>query len=161
MKYVEEVLLDSLPSEKLHATVLKAGHHGSETSSTLPFIRAVDPEIVVVLSGMRPFGNRFLPDTTVLRRFCFVNPEVRIFRTDRNDDAQGLDGTSDTDGDHILIRTNGDSLEVRGAGSTEPWWIRRLARETPQEATTANTGALPQCSAGLRDYTTTVVSPSP
>ncbi len=55
-----------------------------------------------------------------LKRFCAASPTVRIYRTDRNDDQQGLTGTNDTDGDHILIRTNGDSLEVKVRVSGEP-----------------------------------------
>ena len=45
-QFIEKFLLDTVP-QKLKATVLKIAHHGSETSSTLPFIQAVDPEIAV------------------------------------------------------------------------------------------------------------------
>jgi competence protein ComEC len=56
-RYVEKVLLDGVP-DRLKATVLKIAHHGSETSSTTPFIQAVDPEIVVCSIGSPPFrGN--------------------------------------------------------------------------------------------------------
>jgi beta-lactamase superfamily II metal-dependent hydrolase len=33
-QYVERILLDTIPADHLKATVLKIGHHGSETSST-------------------------------------------------------------------------------------------------------------------------------
>ena len=42
---------------KLRATVLKAGHHGSDTSSTAEFITAVAPEVVVVSCGKKGVGT--------------------------------------------------------------------------------------------------------
>ena len=66
-KYVEKVLLETVPA-KLKSTVLKIAHHGSETSSTIPFIQAVDPEIVIVQSGRKSFQGTFLPDLSTLKR---------------------------------------------------------------------------------------------
>ena len=109
-RFGERLLLDSQPPEKLLATVLKIGHHGSETSSTQAFINAVQPQIVVVCSGRGNFSGRFLPDVTTLQRFCCSNPEARIYRTDHNDDADGLTGANDADGDHVVIRTNGSTV---------------------------------------------------
>ena len=71
-KYVEKILIDTVP-DWLDATVLKIGHHGSETSSTNDFIDAVDPSIVVVQSGRKPFHGVFLPDSTTLQRYCDHN----------------------------------------------------------------------------------------
>ena len=51
----------------LPATVMVAPHHGSKTSSSLPFLRAVDPALVVFSTGYR---NRFgHPHADVLRRY--------------------------------------------------------------------------------------------
>lgn len=105
-KYVEAQLLQSHPS-MLRANVLKIGHHGSETSSTIPFINAVDPDIVVVESGRKPFGGRFLPDSTTLQRYCVHKSTTRIYRTDQNDEQDGLSESDAVDGDEIVIRTNG------------------------------------------------------
>jgi hypothetical protein len=85
----ERFLLDTDPG-KLKSTVLKIAHHGSETSSTLPFLQAVNPEIVVVSSGRKSFSGTFLPDNSTLRRYCCHNPSIRIYRTDQNDEAEGL-----------------------------------------------------------------------
>ncbi len=41
----------------LHVTVLKVGHHGSDTSSGLPFINAVNPATVVVSCGKKQVGT--------------------------------------------------------------------------------------------------------
>jgi competence protein ComEC len=105
-QYVEKILLDTVP-QKLKATVLKIAHHGSETSSTTKFIEAVDPEVVVVESGRHPFGGTFLPDSTTLQRYCDHNEDIRIYRTDQNDEAAGLLEKHAVDADHIVIRTNG------------------------------------------------------
>jgi len=64
----------------------------------------------VVCSGRGNFSGRFLPDVTTLQRFCCSNPEARIYRTDHNDDADGLTGANDADGDHVVIRTNGSTV---------------------------------------------------
>jgi beta-lactamase superfamily II metal-dependent hydrolase len=95
--------------------VLKVGHHGSETSSTLNLIRAVQPEVIVIQSGRKAFSGTFLPDQSVLDRYQKELPNVTIVRTDEGDEKQGLDTTNDADGDDIAILTDGDSLRVRQA----------------------------------------------
>lgn len=119
-RYVEKILLDSAP-DRLKATVLKIAHHGSETSSATPFIRAVDPDIVVVQSGRHPFGGTFLPDSSTLKRYCNHNSSTRIYRTDQNDEAAGLHGRDAVDSDHIVIRSNGRGNPIVNAmdGGTE------------------------------------------
>jgi competence protein ComEC len=106
-RYVEKLLLDTLGAGALRSTVLKIAHHGSETSSSRPFIEAVDPQYVVVSSGRRPYGGRFLPDASTLKRYCDHNPATRVYRTDQDDESEGRTGANDGDGDHIVIRTNG------------------------------------------------------
>jgi competence protein ComEC len=107
-KYVEKILLDNEATRlKLKANLLKIAHHGSETSSTLPFIQAVNPDIVIVQSGRKKFGTRFLPDLTTLRRYCANNPNVKIYRTDQGDAAAHLSETAAVDKDNIIITTNG------------------------------------------------------
>jgi competence protein ComEC len=113
LRYVEKFLLGKFRPEELHSTVLKAGHHGSETCSTLPFIRAVQPDVVVIMSGRKAFSGTYLPDKTVLARYKQERPGVTIVRTDEQDEQQGLDTTNDADGDDILIFTDGDSLQVQ------------------------------------------------
>lgn len=48
-RYAEEALVDS--GAPLRATVLKAAHHGSATSSSQGFLDAVEPEAIVVSAG--------------------------------------------------------------------------------------------------------------
>jgi competence protein ComEC len=113
-RYVERLLLDALGPAGLRSTVLKIAHHGSETSSTMPFIEAVNPEYVIVSSGRQPYGGRFLPDASTLKRYCDHSPATRIYRTDQDDEAEGRTGANDGDGDHIVIRTNGTTTTVEG-----------------------------------------------
>ena len=40
----------------LNAVVFKAGHHGSNSSSSLPFLQTVQPQIIIVSAGV---DNRF------------------------------------------------------------------------------------------------------
>lgn len=79
---------------ELRSDVLKAGHHGSKSSSSEFFLKAVEPRIVVIPVGAR---NRYgHPVPEVLERFEGIG--ARIYRTDR-------DGA-------IIVRTNGKRLHV-------------------------------------------------
>lgn len=123
VRYLERILLDEIPAAKLRATVLKVAHHGSDTSNTLPFLEAVDPEIAVVQSGRKSYAGTFLPEVATLRRLCCHNPVVRIYRTDQNDEAEGLDESRCADGDHVVIRTNGTDLKVEAYEGGKPFVV--------------------------------------
>jgi competence protein ComEC len=88
----------------LRADVLKVGHHGSRTSSSVPFLDAVSPSIAVISAGQ---GNRYgHPHAEAFSRLR----GVRVYRTDR-------DG-------NVEVRTDGESLEVRLVDPPEPWRLR-------------------------------------
>jgi len=60
--------------------VLKAGHHGSKTSSNDFFLEIIKPEYAVISVGAR---NRYgHPHQDVLNRLAFAG--AQIFRTDIN-----------------------------------------------------------------------------
>lgn len=81
--------------EKLGATVLKAGHHGSAASTSAAFLAAVRPRLVLVSAGE---GNTYgFPSPEVLERCREAGAEV--LRTD-------LDGA-------VEVRTDGRVLRVR------------------------------------------------
>lgn len=64
----------------LRATVLKSPHHGSRSSSSMEFLDAVSPEIVVISVGR---NNRYgLPHADVVARYD--QRGVRVLRTDRD-----------------------------------------------------------------------------
>ncbi len=70
---IEQRLLDTGEAE-----LLKAGHHGSRTSTSEPFLRAVRPSYALISAGAR---NRYgHPDPVVLARLERIGAQV--FRTD-------------------------------------------------------------------------------
>jgi len=75
---IEEELMGRYDAYALGSTVFKASHHGSSTSNTLEFLRAVDPEIVVISLGAdNTYGH---PHAGPLKNFAAVGAE--ILRTD-------------------------------------------------------------------------------
>jgi len=94
----------------LHADVLKVGHHGSNTSSTDPFLDAVAPEFAAISDG---FANSFRhPHPQVLERLAAHHAVV--LRTD----VQGLI-TIRTDGRNLTVETfHGDNRPSRADPST-------------------------------------------
>lgn len=103
--------------DELSATVLVAPHHGSKTSSTLAFIDAVHPRLVVFPVGYR---NRYrFPNQDIMRRY-----EIRDIRSYDT----GRDGA-------VLIRVN-------QSGVAATVWRREARRfwHTVDEQTSGNRG---------------------
>ena len=72
----EKRLVERYPAS-LNATILVAPHHGSKTSSSLPFINAVKPKLVLIPAGYR---NRYhFPHIKVLKRF--QQQKIPVFST--------------------------------------------------------------------------------
>lgn len=88
---VENELLAN--GSELSADVLKVAHHGSETSSSPEFIRAVSPRVAVVECGD---GTAHHPHRDTVAALTAGN--AAVFRTDR-------DGT-------VTVLTDGDRLSV-------------------------------------------------
>jgi competence protein ComEC len=89
--------------------IVKVPHHGSLTSSTIEFIRALRPHAAIVSAGRsNPFGH---PAPPVLRRYREAG--VEIFRTDQ-DGAVMLE----TDGTNVRIGTF-TGREIRLASSVD------------------------------------------
>jgi competence protein ComEC len=90
--------------------VLKAPHHGSATSSTPAFLRAVRPAAVVVSAGR---NNRFgHPAPVVVGRYRTAG--AALFRTDEDGAV-----VVETDGKTVWVRTwSGRSQEIRTSGGT-------------------------------------------
>lgn len=61
----------------LKSKVLKAGHHGSESSSSEEFLKAVNPESAVISVGKNRFGH---PSFRVVRRLERLG--IKVLRTD-------------------------------------------------------------------------------
>ena len=84
---------------ELESDILKVGHHGSNTSTTRPFLEAVDPDIGVIMCGDdNPYGH---PHDETIERLAAEG--VATYRTD-------IQGT-------IVVTTDGEDYEV----NQEPW----------------------------------------
>ena len=87
----EQALLQS--GKSLQADVLKAAHHGSDSSNSRELIDAVKPQYAVISAGR---DRNLLPRSTVLKRF--EEAGVVCYRTD-------LDGT-------VVIAADGELIEI-------------------------------------------------
>lgn len=70
-KDAEYLLASSEDYEKLKADILIAPHHGSKTSSTYPFIKRVDPDIVIYTSEL--YSRYPIPHPRVYKRYQEFN----------------------------------------------------------------------------------------
>jgi competence protein ComEC len=98
---IEEVVEDMLVAsgQELASTVLKAPHHGSDTSSSVAFLDAVNPKLAVISVGA---DNRFgHPSPQVLERLEGLVGGERILRTDERGTIEVV-----TDGERIWIKTD-------------------------------------------------------
>lgn len=92
---IEDSLIEYGPH--IRSSVLKAGHHGSRSSSSQKFLGTVDPELVFIPSGN---GNQFgHPHLSVMRRIHATLEGVPVMRSD-------LHGT-------VHLKTDGKTVEVR------------------------------------------------
>jgi competence protein ComEC len=77
-KQAEYAMLSETEARKLHADVLKVGHHGSKNSTMPEFLESVGPEIAIISAGeQNPYGH---PSAEVLERLR--GSGARILRTD-------------------------------------------------------------------------------
>ncbi|MGI6119228.1 MAG: ComEC/Rec2 family competence protein [Desulfosporosinus sp.] len=66
--------------QDLRANVLKVGHHGSSTSTTSSYLKAVSPQYAIISVGLD--NNYGHPAATVLSRLSGAG--VQVFRTDKD-----------------------------------------------------------------------------
>ncbi len=98
---VEAQMLRSVPGQ-LRSTVLKVGHHGSSSSSTMPFLQAVQPRIAVYSAGRgNPYGH---PTSRTIANLLAVG--ALVYGTD-------VHGT-------VVITTDGTDYQVTTARSVAP-----------------------------------------
>lgn len=94
----EEHLLKTCSPEDLKCDLLKVPHHGIPTSSTFPFVRAVEPKVCVVCPGaLGPM---------VMERFRIVG--AQLYRVD-------LDGNVEitSDGEKLHVQTQKTTTESK------------------------------------------------
>jgi competence protein ComEC len=92
----EEALLRSAGADALRSTVLKVPHHGSKSSSSAAFLRAVQPAIAVVSAGEgNPYGH---PAPEVVDR---LDDSALVVRTDQHGTVRLT-----TDGERLWLDTS-------------------------------------------------------
>lgn len=74
----EQSLVDRY-GDLLHADILKAGHHGSSTSTSPEYLARIHPNIAVISVGENLFGH---PSPDVIQRL--YNDTINVERTDEN-----------------------------------------------------------------------------
>lgn len=81
----------------LSSNVLKAGHHGSATSTSAEFLLVVNPNVAVISVGAKnDFGH---PDKEVMARLVDQIGQVNIYRTDEHGKIEFT-----TDGKRLWVR---------------------------------------------------------
>ena len=103
----EQYLIAHYP-EFLDCDVLKVCHHGSKTSSSIAFIKAVTPDFAFIPTSLK---NRFhFPHKTTLGKFSFLGDYLFI---------AGKDGA-------LQIETDGENTHFKTYLSKEDFWINDL-----------------------------------
>jgi competence protein ComEC len=98
----EQAMLQS--GRPLESIVLKAAHHGSNTSSTTAFLTAVRPQIIVISSGLdNPFGH---PHPDMLQRAAEVG--AAVLRTDELGTIEVV-----TDGQAMWWQAESGTVQIR------------------------------------------------
>ena len=140
----EQAVLNS--GVDMSATVLKVGHHGSDTSTTYPFLREVMPGLAIISVGE---GNSYgHPNDDTLSRLR--DADVMIRRTDLNgdiyvtSDGETVSVSSDRSAtDDELMTHGGSSNSSSGSsngGTTEQETTTEA--ETEDEASGSSSGTI-------------------
>lgn len=104
----EKDILDS--GFDVQGDVLKAGHHGSETSNSDEFVQAVNPKYAVISCGKEnQYGH---PDASVLKSFAARG--IQVFRTDEQGTV-----VAKSDGSHITWNTKPSTSMKAGIARTD------------------------------------------
>lgn len=108
---VEEALLAS--GVDLAADVLKVGHHGSETASSVAFLNAVfaqpgEDTFAVISSGTASFNGTRLPSQSVVDALRSRLSDYHVLSTQNRDEGKAQ-GTEHGD-DHVVIKITEEGL---------------------------------------------------
>lgn len=125
---------------ELDSTVLKVGHHGSDTSTSYVFLREIMPEYAVISVGDdNSYGH---PTEAVLSRLR--DADVKVYRTDMQGDIVCTsDGTSVSF--NVSRNTDADTLASIGFNSTQD-------SSSPNSPSTPSNGKSEEISNNSIDY---------
>lgn len=106
-------------SSNLKADVLKVGHHGSNSSTTSSFLKAVSPKYAVISCGA---GNQYgHPHQETLSKLA--NAGVKTYRTDTSGTVIFI-----SDGKTLTVKTLGGSIQPRAPNTSD----NKAAQSTAQ-----------------------------
>ena len=117
--------------QDLHATVLKVGHHGSSSSTTREFLKAVSPKYGVISVGVKnDYGH---PTQVTLN--TLENAALQVYRTDQ-------EGTivATTDGNTVKFEKTGNNISSKLQPITTP--VTASSPNIVQPDTDSSTGLL-------------------
>jgi len=100
----ERLMLEKWSHTRRNCSVLKVGHHGSDSATSRTLLAAVDPELAVISVGRNPYG---LPAPGTLRRLTSHGARTAVTR-------EGGAVIIETDG----VRWRGWSMLPSGAGKS-------------------------------------------
>lgn len=98
-----EVLVEKEITSDVSSDVIKVGHHGSDSSSSLDFVKRVSPDYAIIMVGKDNSYNH--PYQSILDRYSSVGS--KILRTD-------LDGNIVCNSDGSKVSCNGDKKSLGG-----------------------------------------------
>ena len=118
----------------LRSTVLKVGHHGSNTSTTYPFLREIMPQYAVISVGKdNSYGH---PSEDALSRLR--DADVKTYRTDMQGDiicvSDGKDVTFTAER-NADVNTLASVIETTQKSTPEPTTDKAQVAETQQDST--------------------------
>ena len=92
---IEKIIIEnSTGTDILNVDILKAGHHGSKTSSGLDFLEKVSPELTIISAGKdNKFGH---PNKEVIENLQKINSEIK----------------NTADNGRILIKSDGEKYWI-------------------------------------------------
>lgn len=109
--------VDSPLFHKLHVNVLKMPHHGSDSSGTLPFLKAVKPDWVVISAGTHFHHPRL---STLGRLEAAEIQKAQILRTDEGEaDLDKGAAPESTIGNQCYVFT----VDTTGISKVEMWKV--------------------------------------
>ena len=102
-----ETLSEDEITNEIKADVIKVGHHGSDSSSSLEFVKKVSPEYAIIMVGV---GNSYNhPYQSIIDRYESVG--AKVLRTD-------LDGNIVCDSDGVDVTCKGDKDSSSNSSSS-------------------------------------------
>ena len=102
-----ETLSEDEITSDVDADVIKVGHHGSDSSSSLEFVKKVSPEYAIIMVGE---GNSYNhPYQSIIDRYLSVG--ANVLRTD-------LDGNIVCDSDGVDVSCKGDKESSSNSSSS-------------------------------------------